>query len=498
MSIIVYNTLTRRREPIVPLENGKIRMYVCGVTVYDHCHIGHARSAIVFDVIYRYLLHRGYEVTYVRNFTDVDDKIIRRALDEGVDYLTISDRYIRAFYDDMDRLGVLRPNIEPRATGHISHMIDMIKVLQEHGIAYRINGDVYYAVEKFPAYGKLSGRRLDELMAGARVEVSERKKNPFDFALWKAYKASEPWWDSPWGKGRPGWHIECSAMACTYLGKTFDIHGGGEDLIFPHHENEIAQSEGAYRVPFVNYWIHHGFVKINNEKMSKSLGNFLTIRDVLNHIHPETLRLFVLNKHYRSPIDFSTEAIRDAERGLEKLYLTISEAYGRLPKAEEIPRNVPEKALINTDNMLFEVISSFKDAFHEAMDNDFNTAQALGILFDLRMSLQRFLEQRGRKMLKGPSAVLAFSALDMLKRYGKILGVLERSPEAFWEEQRRLKVKQVGMSEKEIETWISKRQEARREKNFEEADRIRAMLADKGVLLEDTPQGTRWKIGDCP
>lgn len=494
MSLLVYNTLTRRKEPLKPLESGKIKMYVCGVTVYDYCHIGHARSAIVFDVLYRYLLHRGYDVIYVRNFTDVDDKIIKRAQEENTDYLDVSRRFIEAFYEDMDRLGVLRPTIEPKATEHIPQMIEMIKLLEQKGIAYCVEGDVYYDVTKFPEYGKLSGRRLDELMAGARVEVSDRKRNPFDFALWKASKPGEPWWDSPWGRGRPGWHIECSAMSCNYLGKTFDIHGGGEDLIFPHHENEIAQSEGAHGVPFVNYWIHHGFVKINDEKMSKSLGNFLTIRDILKRVHPETLRIFVLSKHYRSPVDFSDEAIREAERGLEKLYLTAGETRNRLPAREEIPENLPEKALMNTDKELFEATVTLPEAFREAMDNDFNTAQALGILFELRGILQRFLEQRGQKKLKGPAAVLASKALETLEGCAKIFGLLERKPEDFWQEQRLLRLSQTGMTEKEVISWIERRNEARRAKNFEEADKIREMLAQKGIRLEDTPQGTRWKI----
>jgi len=494
MSIIIYNTLTKKKEPLKTLESGKVKMYVCGVTVYDYCHLGHARCTIVFDVIYRYLKYRGYDVVYVRNFTDIDDKIIKRAQEEGTDYKTISERFIKAFYEDMDPLGVLRPSFEPRATEHIQEMLDMIKILVDKGVAYESDGDVYFSVEKFPDYGKLSGRSLDDMMAGARVEVDERKRNPFDFALWKASKPGEPWWDSPWGRGRPGWHIECSAMGCKYLGKTFDIHGGGKDLIFPHHENEIAQSEAAFEVPFVNYWLHNGFVTIREEKMSKSLGNFLTIRDILSEVHPETLRLFVLSKHYRSPVDFSEEAIMETEKALEKLYNTISDTLNKLPPEDSIETNYPEKALQGASKELFEDLVNVRNAFEEAMDNDFNTAQAIGVLFDFRASIQRFLEQSGRKKLKGPRALLALKALQELKFLGKILGILERSPETFWNELRSIRVHKTGLTEKEVEELITKRDEARKKKNFEEADRIRDELARRGIKLEDTPQGTRWKV----
>ncbi len=297
-------------------------MYVCGITVYDLCHIGHARSAIVFDVIYRFLLSLGYQVTYVRNFTDIDDKIIRRAAEEGTDYRTIANRYIRTFYEDMDGLGLLRPTFEPLATEHIPEMIEIVRKLVEKGVAYKAGTDVYFRVDRFQGYGKLSGRDTEDMMAGARVEVDENKINPLDFVLWKGSKPGEPAWESPWGPGRPGWHIECSAMATKYLGPTIDVHGGGKDLVFPHHENEIAQSEMAFGAPFVRYWIHNGFVNINNEKMSKSLGNFFTIRDVLRDVHPESLRLFVISKHYRSPVDFSDETVGEAERGLDRLYGT--------------------------------------------------------------------------------------------------------------------------------------------------------------------------------
>lgn len=493
MSLVVYNTLTKKKEPFVPLESGTVKLYVCGVTVYDLCHIGHARSAIVFDVIYRYLKHRGYRVIYVRNFTDIDDKIIKRAQEEGTDYRTIADRYIKAFYEDMDALDVLRPDLEPLATDNIPQMIDIIRRLEEKGIAYQAGTDVYFAVEKFPDYGKLSGRSLEDMMAGARVEVDVHKRNPLDFVLWKGSKPGEPAWDSPWGPGRPGWHIECSAMGSRYLGPTFDMHGGGKDLIFPHHENEIAQSEAAFGVPFVRYWLHNGFVNINNEKMSKSLGNFFTIRDILKIIHPEALRLFVISKHYRNPVDFSDEALSEAERALERLYGTLEETVTRIPK-DLNAESISEKSLRNQDQELFQKVMDFPDAFHEAMDNDFNTAQALALLFELQRGTQRFLDTFGRKVLKGPAAVLAHKAGACLREHGRILGLLTRTPETFFEEIKKRKVAQKGIAETEVEALIAERDQARKEKNFQEADRIRDRLAEMGVQLEDTPDGTRWRV----
>lgn len=492
MALLVYNTLTRRKEPFIPLESGRVKLYVCGVTVYDLCHIGHARSAIVFDVIYRYLKHLGYQVTYVRNFTDIDDKIIRRAGQEGVDYRTIADRYIAAFHEDMDALDLLRPDIEPLATDNIPQMIDIIRKLEAKGFAYKAGADVYFSVERFPEYGKLSGRTLEDMLAGARVEVDEHKQNPLDFVLWKASKPGEPSWDSPWGPGRPGWHIECSAMGSRYLGPTFDIHGGGKDLIFPHHENEIAQSEAAYGVPFVRYWIHNGFVNINNEKMSKSLGNFFTIRDILKKVHPETLRLFVIAKHYRSPVDFSDETILEAERALERLYGTLEAVKDRVPPAAGLKAD--DKTLSELDRDLFEKTLEVPALFREAMDNDFNTAQALGHLFELQRHLQRFLDGFGKKKLKGPAIVLAGKAADTLKEHAGVLGLLQRDPQEFFLEQRRLKVVHTGLDEATIESLIARREEARKAKHFEESDRIREELAAKGVQLEDTPYGTRWKV----
>jgi cysteinyl-tRNA synthetase len=467
MSLQVYNTMSKQKEPFVPLESGKVRLYVCGVTVYDLCHIGHARSQIVFDVIYRYLRHSGYDVTYVRNFTDIDDKIIRRANETQTDFRDIANRFI-------------------------PQMIELIQTLLEKDVAYQSGTDVYFRVERFPDYGKLSGRTLDDMMAGARVQVDEHKHNPLDFVLWKGSKPGEPSWDSPWGPGRPGWHIECSAMGKRFLGETFDIHGGGKDLIFPHHENEIAQSEAATGAPFVHYWLHNGFVNINNEKMSKSLGNFFTIRDILKTTHPETLRLFVLSKHYRSPVDFSEEALLEAERGLERFYNTLGTVESRA--AADPKQTVSDQALAALDSELFEKTSGLAELFTAAMDNDFNTAQAIGYLFDLQRSLQRFLDKLGQKKLKGAGAHLACRAGHALVFHAGVLGLLAREPEQFMLELRHLRLGQTGMTEAEVEAEIQRRQNARSRKDFAQADAIRQELLLKGIVLEDSPQGTRWRI----
>ena len=492
MALQVYNTLTGKKEEFVPLEPGRVRMYVCGITVYDLCHIGHARSAIVFDVVYRYLLSLGYQVTYVRNFTDIDDKIIRRAAEEGNDYRTIADRYIRAFYEDMDRLGLLRPTLEPLATENIAEMIEIVRKLVEKGAAYKAGTDVYFKVDRFPGYGKLSGRDTEDMVAGARVEVDENKINPLDFVLWKGSKPGEPSWESPWGPGRPGWHIECSAMASRYLGRTIDLHGGGQDLVFPHHENEIAQSEMAFDAPFVRYWIHNGFVNINNEKMSKSLGNFLTIRDVLQDVHPESLRLFVISKHYRSPVDFSDETVAEAERGLERLYGTLEAVKQRAVGAQSAEYS--GEVLKQQDAELYEKTESLRALFLEAMDNDFNTAQAVGYIFALQRNLQRFLDTFGRKNLKGPAAHLARMSAGAMSMQCNALGLLMLDPEVFLDEQRRLKLKTTGVSEQELNDLIALRHKARQEKNFAEADRIRLELETKRIQLEDFPEGTKWRV----
>jgi len=493
MALQVYNTLSRCKEEFIPLQPGRVKLYVCGITAYDYCHIGHARSAIVFDVIYRYLRHLGYQVTYVRNFTDIDDKIINRANDEGSDYRAIADKYIEAFHQDMQVLDVLPPTVEPLATENIQQMIGIIQRLMDKGIAYQTGpeSDVYFAVERFSEYGRLSGRMLEDMLAGARVDVDENKRNPLDFVLWKASKPGEPAWESPWGPGRPGWHIECSAMGNRYLGDTFDIHGGGKDLVFPHHENEKAQSEAAFEVPFVRYWLHNGFVNINNEKMSKSLGNFFTIRDVLKQVHPEALRLFVLSKHYRSPVDFNEETIAEAERGLERLYGTLAAAQDRVPRQ---PEEFPDAALQAQDKELHEAVTQLPQAFAEAMDNDFNSAQAIGHLFGVQRHLQRFLDRFGMKKLKGPAAGLAAKGIAALRQTSQILGLLTREPQTFFEEQKHLKIQAMGLDAEEVERLIQMRQNARQMKNFAEADRIRAELEGKGVHLEDGPQGTRWRV----
>ncbi len=493
MGLVVYNTLTKRKEEFIPLEPGRVRFYVCGITVYDYCHIGHARSAIVFDVIYRYLLHLGYEVTYVRNFTDIDDKIIRRAQELGTDYRAVADRFIAAFYEDMDALDILRPNREPLATDHIPAMIDIIQTLIAKGIAYQSGTDVYFEVERFAGYGKLSGRSLEEMIAGARVEVDVNKRNPLDFVLWKGSKPGEPVWDSPWGPGRPGWHIECSAMGMRYLGETFDMHGGGKDLIFPHHENEIAQSEAAFEVPFVRYWLHNGFVNINNQKMSKSLGNFFIIRDFLKEVHPEVLRLFVLSKHYRSPVDFTDENVSEAERGVEKLYGTLAAIKDRALFGTDA--QATEAALQKQDPELYDLVSALPGAFEDAMNNDFNTALAIGHCFTLQRRLQRFMDRFGQKKLKGADALLAQRVASKLQEYTRVLGLLTREPQDFFEEQRTLKIKSTGITEQEVCSLIELRQQARLAKNFAESDRIRDELEKKRILLEDTPRGTRWRVG---
>jgi len=492
MALRVYNTLTGEKETFVPLQPGKAGMYVCGVTVYDYCHIGHARANIVFDIIYRYLMYAGYDVTYVRNYTDIDDKIINRANQEGVDYRTITERYIRAFDEDMERLGLSRPTVEPKATDHIDGIIAIIKTLVDKGHAYESEGDVYYAVETFPEYLKLSGRTMEEMQAGARVEVGEKKNNPMDFALWKGSKPGEPFWESPWGQGRPGWHIECSAMSMAFLGKTFDFHGGGRDLIFPHHENEIAQSEAANGCRFVRYWLHNGFVNINSEKMSKSLGNFFTIRTVLEKYDPETLRFFILSAHYRSPIDFSDQNLDDAQTGLERIYsclAALDEALGSQPASSELPalESLPEAGL-----ELREKLEQAVPRFVEAMDDDFNTALALGVLFEIVRATNRFLAESSEL---GPVAHLLLARVrHLFDEVGGVLGLFANSPAGWLEGIKASKAGQVDISTEEIERLIVERAEARKAKNFKRGDEIRDLLLEKGILLLDSAQGTTWNV----
>ena len=448
MSLRIFNSQTKKKEEFVPLHEGKVGIYVCGITAYDVCHVGHARSAVVFDVITRYLRYRGYDVTYVKNFTDVDDKIIEKAQREKTGIAEISERYIREHDEDMEALGVARPTVTPRATEHIDGMIRLVATLIEKGMAYVVDGDVYYAVEQFPGYGKLSGRDLSDMLAGARVDVNDRKRNPYDFSLWKASKEGEPWWESPWGKGRPGWHLECSVMSQRYLGDTFDIHGGGEDLVFPHHENEIAQSEGATGKPLARYWVHNGFVRVNSEKMSKSLGNFFTIRDVLKQYHPEVLRLFMLQSHYRSPVDFSDAALNEARQGMDRFYSTLGTIRDLLAAGTE--RADSAGGPTEKDRELLGHLHSLRERFIEAMDDDFNTARAIGCLFDTIRLINTALS--GKKMEVSP-AVLEQTE-KTLREIGAVLGLFSEEPDHYLRLDREREAVKRGLTVAEIEASI--------------------------------------------
>ncbi len=472
----IYNSLNRRKEEFIPLEPGKIGIYACGVTVYDLCHIGHARSLVVFDVIYRYLQYRGYDVTFVRNFTDIDDKIIKRSNERGIAWKDLAEQYIKEFYVDMDRLGLLRPTYEPRATDHIEEIINLVRQLEEKGLAYEVDGDVYYRLQRFKGYGKLSGKNIDDLISGARVEVDDRKESPLDFALWKRSKADEPSWPSPWGEGRPGWHIECSAMSQKFLGDTFDIHGGGKDLIFPHHENEIAQSEGASGKPLARYWVHNGFVNIDQEKMSKSLGNFLTIRELLEDCHPEVLRFFVVTSHYRSPIDFSQENVAVAAAGLERLYQSLDRL---LEKAADFA--VAESCSLD------DRIIAWRQDFIVAMDDDFNSAAAVAVLFEASKEINRWLDEEKAAIKPQAAARVA----GFLREIGGPLGLLQEKPRDFL--QRTTGKAEEQLEAAEIESLISERATARKERNWAEADRIRVLLDEKGIVLKDSADGTKWQ-----
>ena len=490
MSLRVYNTFSGSKEEFVPVTPGKVKMYVCGVTVYDHCHIGHARANVVFDVIYRFLRYLGYEVDYVRNYTDIDDKIINRANKEGVSYDVISERFIREFDLDMEQLGLELPTCQPKATEHIGEIIAIVEQLIEKGYAYPAGGDVYFCVEKFDGYLKLSKRSLEEMQAGARIEVDERKRHPMDFALWKEAKPGEPFWESPWGNGRPGWHIECSAMSMKYLGETFDIHGGGKDLIFPHHENEIAQSEAATGRPFVRYWLHNGFVNINAEKMSKSLGNFFTIKEVLDKYDSEILRFFLLSAHYRSPLDFSDQNLAEAEVGLERIYKCLAGMNTFL--AGRPGGGQPTAAAIEAEQEVREKRNTLLDRFREAMEDDFNTAQVFGHVFDLVRSVNRLLvEQTGRG--DATAELLAMVQADV-RQVGGVLGIFTSDPDAYLERIRGRKASRLDILPEEIERLIRERAEARREKNFKRSDEIRDHLLANNIVLLDGPQGTSWKV----
>ncbi len=444
-------------------------MYVCGVTVYDLCHVGHARALFTFDVVLRYLKFLGYKTTFVRNFTDLDDKIIQKAKAEGSEPEVIAEKYIKEFNRDGASLGLIRPDGEPRATDHVTEMIHLIQQLEEKGLAYQVDGDVFFSVDRFHPYGKLSGRKLEELQAGVRVEVDERKKHPMDFVLWKQGKEGEPSWKSPWGEGRPGWHIECSAMSVKYLGQPFDIHGGGADLVFPHHENEIAQSEGASDQMFARYWIHNGFVNINHEKMSKSLGNIYTIQEVLERFDAASLRHYILASHYRSPLDFSDQGLEEAEKGMDRIYDTVD-------RLNQLTTNKGEEAM--EESLLGE--------FRNEMDDDFNTPRALALLFEEIRSLNRSLD-------KGESSGLT-ARRNSLKKIGEVLGLIQESPGMFWDRKKERWLHIRGISSQEIEEKIRLRNLARTEKRWKEADKIRDELSEMGIALEDTPGGTSWKV----
>lgn len=488
--IKLFNTLTGKKEEFVPVSPGKVNMYACGVTVYDYSHLGHARGAVAFDVIQRYLRRKGFQVKYVRNFTDVDDKIINRAKEEGISASEVARKYINAYREDMQRLGVDPADVEPLATEHIREMIEVIRGLVEKGHAYVVDGDVYFRVKSFPDYGKLSKRNIDDMLAGARVEVDERKEYPLDFALWKSSKPGEPAWDSPWGPGRPGWHIECTAMGFKHLGQTFDIHAGGKDLIFPHHENEIAQSEAYSGKKFVNYWLHNGFVNINQEKMSKSLGNFFTIRDILDRYDAEIVRLFLLSTHYRSPIDFSDANLKDARAGLDRFY-AMKERIDNFLSGKKKPDARPEDVIESSDRPLYDKILSLGSAFEDAMDDDFNTALAIGRIYDLVRDVNRFIDELDKKNEQAVLLVL-FAARDAFDDVGKTLGIFQRRPEE-WFQEARMGDRRVALSVEKIEEYIHLRNEARARKDWAEADRIRKLLDDAGVALFDRPGGTVWK-----
>jgi len=457
----IHNSLTRQKDVFTPIEPGKVRMYVCGMTVYDYCHLGHARVMVVFDVVYRYLRALGYAVTYVRNITDIDDKIIRRAAENGETFQELTERFIQAMREDGDALGVLPPSQEPRATGHMSEILAMVETLVDKGMAYVAdNGDVYYAVGQFTGYGKLSGKDPQDLRAGARVEIGESKRDPLDFALWKSAKPGEPAWESPWGMGRPGWHIECSAMSTCCLGNHFDIHGGGADLQFPHHENEIAQSEGATGEPFVNVWMHNGFVRVNEEKMSKSLGNFFTVREILQRYQAEEVRYFILTSHYRSPLNYDDENLQNARGALTRLYTAL--------------RGLPEVEPAFGE--------AYRERFSAAMDDDFNTPVALAVLFDLVREINRVR----------PTDMARAAALGAeLRRLGEMLGILQGDAEVYL--RGGPSSTEDGLSDARIEALIQERTQARADRDWAAADRIRKELADAGVQLDDGPQGTTWR-----
>ena len=482
----LYNSLVRKKEEFKPVVEGKVSMYVCGITAYDLCHIGHARSAVVFDVLVRYLRSVGYDVTFARNFTDVDDKIILRANERGMDSKEVAEKYIQAFYEDMDTLNVLRADLEPKCTEHIPEMIALCEDLIAKGKAYSTpSGDVYFRVREFEEYGKLSGRDVDDMRSGARITPGEEKEDPLDFALWKAAKPEEPYWESPWGKGRPGWHIECSAMSEKHLPLPLDIHGGGQDLIFPHHENEIAQTEAASGKNFANYWVHNGFVQVDAEKMSKSLNNFKTIRDILENYLPETLRYFLLTKHYRSPIDFTFDAMDESEKALKRVYEALAQVRTELDRSKWSETRLPEE--------ISKEYEEHAKAWDNAMADDMNTAGALGHLFGIVRLINRILEDKSQRKGKGAKELFERLLTDM-EKWSAVLGVLNQEPVAFLGGLKRCKASRKGIDTARVDALLIERQEARKSKDFARSDAIRDELLELGVELKDTPAGPVWDV----
>ncbi|MFZ5651294.1 MAG: cysteine--tRNA ligase [Bacillota bacterium] len=479
----IYNTLNRRKEELAPREPGKIYMYVCGPTTYNFIHLGNARPLVVFDTARRYFGYKGYKVRYVQNFTDIDDKIINRAREEGEDPMLLARKYVDEYYSDADALNVMRADVHPKVSEHLPEIVDMIRTLLDRGHAYVVDGDVYYDISSFPGYGKLSGRSQEDMQAGARVEVDVRKRHPMDFALWKAAKEGEPAWDSPWGPGRPGWHIECSAMSRKYLGDNFDIHGGGYDLIFPHHENEIAQSEAATGKNFARYWMHNGFITVNQEKMSKSLGNFFLVREILDKFPPETVRFFLLSTHYRSPLDFDDEKLAAAGRGLERIKNCV-----RL--IEEAAGGVAREAMNEEDDRLAGVLDNRRREFEKAMDDDLNTALAIGIVFDAVGDINSYLHQSGQG--GGPCSGILDRSRILLEDFNSVLGLFKTgaSGKIVLERQDKDEGKLVGDL---MDLIIKIRREARAKKDWATADGIRNGLKELGIILEDTATGVRWK-----
>lgn len=461
----LYNTLTRKKEEFIPLEEGKVKMYVCGPTVYNYIHIGNARPFIMFDTLRRYLQYKGYDVTFVQNFTDVDDKIIKRGHEEGISPEEVANKYIDEYFVDADGLGIKRADVHPRVTDNIQQIIDFVKDLEDKGYAYEVNGDVYFDTKKFEGYGKLSKQNQDELEAGARIEVNDQKKHPMDFVLWKSKKEGEPGWNSPWGEGRPGWHIECSVMSNRYLGESIDIHGGGQDLAFPHHENEIAQSEARSGKTFSNYWIHNGYININNEKMSKSKGNFFTVRDISKQYDLEIVRFFMLSAHYRNPVNFSDEMLNQAKAGLERLY-------NAKEKLEFTISNLSESSIKDEEKGLVNELESYKTKFINAMEDDLNTADAVSAIFELSKFINTNVNETS-------SLEFAKMCLDKFNELTGVLNIVNK--------------KNDDILDKDIEELIQKRADAKKNRDFKLADDIRQELLDKGIVLEDTRQGTKWK-----